>query len=241
METVKIFISYAKDDYNLMSAVEFCCNQIRQIDFVGKKYNVNVWSDHHLIPGERWKVQIEQRIKDADVILFLLSPNFVKSDFIQNIEIPLAIKRWRESDIGILGIYMDDCDFNHLPIKKIQLVPSNAGRLKAVSTWSKDKQCWASVKDGIQICAYNSISRLPWNKGLSKELPPQLLEKNFEHNAPPALQYLKNQVIRAEARKKAQTEAKKRHEEDERNTALAQVVVIALIILFLYTILNKYL
>ena len=70
METVRIFISYAKKDYNMMRAVAACCKKINQIDFGGTQYKVEVWSDDDMIPGERWNPQIEDNIKDADVVLF---------------------------------------------------------------------------------------------------------------------------------------------------------------------------
>jgi hypothetical protein len=234
MATLKIFISYAKKDYNLMTAVEFCCKQIGQIDFAGKKYKVDVWSDHHLLAGEAWKKQIVDRIKEADVVLFLLSPNFVKSDFILNTEIPLAMKRKEEAGIGILGIYMEQCDFSHLALRKQQLVPSHHGSLKPISTWSKNKTCWDAVKDGIEICAHHSIGNMPWNKGVPQKLPAKLQEKNFVHNAPPALQHLRNMVVRAETKKRASAEAKRREEERQRHEAIAITALIAIIILLFY-------
>jgi TIR domain len=234
MATLKIFISYAKKDYNLMTAVEFCCKQIGQIDFAGKKYKVDVWSDHYLLPGEAWKKEIVERIKEADIVLFLLSPNFVKSDFILNTEIPLAMKRKEESGIGILGIYMEQCDFSHLSLRKHQLIPSYHGSLKAISTWSKSKTCWDAVKDGIEICAHASINNMPWNRGITQKLPPKLQEKNFVHNAPPALQHLRNMVVRAETRKKANAETKRREEEQDKLYAVLITALIAIIILLFY-------
>jgi hypothetical protein len=234
MATLKIFISYAKKDYDLMTAVEFCCKEIRQIDFAGKKYKVDIWCDHHLLPGEAWKKQIVDRIKEADVVLFLLSPNFVKSDFILNTEIPLAMKRKEEAGIGILGIYMEQCDFSHLALRKQQLVPSYHGSLKPISTWSKNKICWDAVKDGIEVCAHHSIGNMPWNKGVPLKLPAKLQEKNFVHNAPPALQHLRNMVVRAETIKRANAEAKRREEERQRQEVIAITALIAIIILLFY-------
>ena len=240
METLKIFISYAKLDYDLMTAVEFCCQQIDQIDFVGKKYKIDVWSDHHLIPGEAWKSAIIDRIKEADIVLFLFSPNFIKSDFILNTEIPLAMKRKEESEIGILGIYMEECEFGQLAFRKTQLIPLYHGKLKSISSWKKDKECWDTVKAGIEICAFNSISRLPWNKGLSQKLPRKLQEKNFIHNAPPALQHLRNMVVSADAIKKANLEYKKREEEHDKLQAIAIAAIFVLLILLIFILYTKF-
>lgn len=241
MATVKIFISYAKTDYNLMTAVEFCCKEIGHITFQDKKYKIDVWSDHHLLAGDAWKAVITERIKEADVILFLVSPNFVKSEFIINTEIPLALKRKEEAGIEILGIFMDECTFSHLPIKRIQLVPSIHGRLKPVVSWHKNKLCWDAIRNGVEICAFRSINQMPWNKGITQKLPDKLKDKSFVHNAPPELQHLRNMVVQAEIAKKRNAAKKKKDEEDARNTALVQFAFIVIALFFFYTIISKYL
>ena len=234
MQTLKIFISYAKNDYNLMTAIEHCCKEIKQIKFNNQIYTIDVWCDHHLLPGESWKSEITNRIKDADVILFLLSTNFLKSDFIINTEIPLAIKRKQESEIGVLGIYMEDCEFGSLKIKKTQLIPSYRGRLKAISTWKQNNECWDAVKDGIEICCYNSIANMPWNKQYKSKLPSRLTEKNFTHNAPPELQYLNNQWLSIEARKQAIKDAQRRDEEKENLMIILIFCLLAILLILIY-------
>jgi TIR domain len=234
MESLNIFISYAKDDYNLMRAIEFSCNQINTIKFSNKIYKINVWSDHHLIPGDAWKKAIVDKIKDADVVLLLISPNFIKSQFIEHTELPLVLKRKEESEIGVLGIYLAECELGKLAVRKDQLIPSFHGRLKAISTWDKDPACWDAVKVGIEMCAHYAISRMPWNKGLSNKLPPKLQEKNFKNNAPPALQFLLQETKRKENLVKARAEAKRQNEENDRNEAVMKVALVALVLMFLY-------
>ena len=224
-----------------MRGVAACCKKINQIDFGGTQYKVEVWSDDDMIPGERWNPQIEDNIKDADVVLFLLSPNFIQSKFIVSKEIPLAVKRWQESKIGLLGIYVAKCNFDHLPISKIQMVPSSAGRLKPSLEWNIKTEYWAAVKDGIEMCAYNSISRLPWNQALAKKFPAKLQEKKFVQNAPPELQGLLEMVREDEAVAEFR-QAKKRMEQTEaNNTAIIQIAVIVLILLIAYKIITKFL
>jgi hypothetical protein len=230
MEQLNIFISYAKKDYGLMTAIEESCKQIRPITFAGKKYKINIWSDNYILPGELWKKAIVEKIKSADVVLFLISPNFISSEFITNTEIPLAMERHEESGIGILGVYMEQCDFNQLALRKTQLVPSYHGHLKPISVWKGSKICWVAIKDGIEICAYSSISKMPQNRGLPVKLPARLQEKRFINNAPPALQQLRKMVVKAKNEKKQNAQRRK----DELHNLIFRISIAALIILLIY-------
>jgi TIR domain len=234
MESLNIFISYAKEDYDLMRAIEYSCNQINAIRFSSKIYKINVWCDHHLIPGDAWKKTIVDRIKDADVVIYLLSPSFMKSEFIQNVELPLILKRKEESEIGALGIYLQECEFGKLAVRKDQLIPSFHGRLKPISLWKNDTACWDAVSAGIETCAHYAIGRMPWNQGLSKKLPPKLQEKNFKNNAPPALQFLLQDVKRKENLVKARAQAKLQDEENEINKVIMTIALIAMVAMFIY-------
>ena len=239
MPTVKIFISYAKNDYNMMTAVEFCCKDIGYVNFSNQKYKIDVWSDHHLVAGDSWKAEITQRIKDADVVLFLLSPSFIKSEFITNTEIPLALKRREESGIEILGIIIEGCDFSHLPLRKTQLVPSMSGKLKPVSSWRTDKKCWDAIRNGIEICAFRSINKMPWNKGTIRKLPPKLQDKNFVHNAPAELQGLRKMAVRIKTAKRKQNEERQKKKNNEK--LLMNVILLVALLFFAYKIIIKFL
>ena len=240
MNKVKIFISYAKDDFNIMKGVEYVCKELKSIDYNKKKYEIEVWSDQYIIGGENWKETIIERIKDADVILFLISSRFIKSDFIRTVEIPLALERRQEAKIGILGIYMEECDYSQIDMRKTQIVPQYQGRLKPVVLWSRQEGCWEAIRDGIEKCAYLSIDRLPWhNKSTKQTLPATLQEKDFEHNAPVEYQYLRNWGLMKEREKEAIKQAKRRQIEHENNEDILKAVAVLLILVAVFITIYK--
>ncbi|MGH9655789.1 MAG: TIR domain-containing protein [Bryobacteraceae bacterium] len=41
---------------------------------------IESWSDRRIEAGDRWKGQIDSNLEQADIILLLVSPNFIDSD-----------------------------------------------------------------------------------------------------------------------------------------------------------------
>ena len=75
MELIKIFLSYASEDYSLVS------------DFYDrlKKIGINSWMDKKdILPGENWERSIWRAVKNADfIILFLSNHSVNKRGFFQ--------------------------------------------------------------------------------------------------------------------------------------------------------------
>lgn len=104
MELIKIFLSYASEDYLVVS------------DFYDKlkKVGINPWMDKRdIFPGENWERSIWRAVKNADFIILFLSNNSVnKRGFFQK-EIKTALKLWEEKledDIYIIPVIIEKCE-----------------------------------------------------------------------------------------------------------------------------------
>jgi hypothetical protein len=69
VETVRIFVSYARED---RSDVDQIAKDLRHLGH-------EVWFDQHLLGGEDWWAEILRRIRGAHVYVFALSPDSVAS------------------------------------------------------------------------------------------------------------------------------------------------------------------
>lgn len=105
---LKVFISYAKEDYasakNLYSKLT--------------KEGINVWiDDEKLSGGKDWKLEIQKEIRDSHIVIVLLSENSIsKTGFIQK-EIRIALDYADEHPEGavfLIPARLDDCE---VPIK----------------------------------------------------------------------------------------------------------------------------
>jgi hypothetical protein len=121
---LKGFISYAHADGDL-------CDMFRkQINMLKLSRIAAFWADHGIEPGDPWKDVILDQLKQAQVALFLISPDMFWSDFIRKVEWPLARRRMKVGHLLVIpGILRDTAlwerTFNG-ELGRLQAVPRGA-------------------------------------------------------------------------------------------------------------------
>lgn len=96
--------------------------------------------------GDRLR-DITHNLQVADVILLLISPNFVASDEHFNIELQKALARQREGQACAIPILIRPVNISLLPFTDLQCLPRN---VKPVSTWDNQDEAWLEISHGIQ-------------------------------------------------------------------------------------------
>ena len=67
---LKVFISYAHDDQIYFDVF---VHELAKAVGSSPNFDWDIWEDHSLKLGEKWHEQIQQRIKEADAAIFLVS------------------------------------------------------------------------------------------------------------------------------------------------------------------------
>jgi TIR domain len=139
-EPLKVFYSYARKDDSYRENLN---NHL--IGLIRQKF-IETWCDLRINPGEDWRSQIIDRIETADIILFLISSDFIASDYCYSTEMTRAIKRHKEGKASVIPIYIRPVYIPGLPFEKLQSLPSDA---KPVASWASHDEAWVSVVEGI--------------------------------------------------------------------------------------------
>ncbi|MGA7178512.1 MAG: leucine-rich repeat domain-containing protein [Thiobacillaceae bacterium] len=84
----RVFISYSSTDARLKDILLVRLKPMKEIRGL-----VEVWHDRCITPGEDWDGVIRKELQAADVILFLISPGFFASDYINGVEVEEAVRR----------------------------------------------------------------------------------------------------------------------------------------------------
>lgn len=95
-----------------------------------------------VLPGIIWQEEINQWLSESDFIIFLVSPDFIASDFIYDFEIKKSLERHLRKEVIITPIIIRPCDFESLMLSKFQFLPKNA---KPVSIWKDRDMAWLHV------------------------------------------------------------------------------------------------
>ncbi len=100
------------------------------------------WHDRQILPGSEWDAVINQHLAEADIVLLVVSANFVASDYCYEKELALALDRHERGDACVIPIIVAPVDFGTTPFAKLQVLPKDA---KPVSTWSNQDEAWLDV------------------------------------------------------------------------------------------------
>lgn len=97
-----------------------------------------------------WDQVINDKLEKADLILLLISSDFINSKYAYGIEMNRAISRHAEKNARIIPIIARPCLWQALPFAKLQTLPKEA---KAITTWQDRDSAYLSVVQGIENVA----------------------------------------------------------------------------------------
>jgi WD40 repeat protein len=114
-----IFISYSHEDAVQMSELR---KHLRSLEASGR---AEVWVDALIGAGRDWDSEIDQRLEAADIILVLLSADYLDSSYCWR-EMDRAVARATAGEAVTIPIVLRQCDWEHLDIGRFQGLPEGA-------------------------------------------------------------------------------------------------------------------
>jgi hypothetical protein len=136
-----VFIAYSRKDQ------EFRGELIKHLKPLERRGLIRSWHDRLIGAGDEWKNALDQKLEEADVVLLLVSVDFIASDYCYEIEMKRALERHREGTARVIPILIRDCHWKDAPFAKLQMLPPNA---KAVASWRNWDKAWSDIVDGIR-------------------------------------------------------------------------------------------
>ncbi len=140
MTAKKIFISYAHADEAAMQELDKFLGPLE------RSGDIRIWTDRNILPGQRWKEEILRNLESADMILLLVSANFLASDFIHEEEIPRALQGMEQHGKAVIPIILNYCLWDYSPLASIQALPKDA---QPIAGFPNPAQAWNEVARGI--------------------------------------------------------------------------------------------
>lgn len=133
---IELFISYARSD------TDACLELVGHLSLLERQGLVRTWYDAKLRPGEDWGQAIHHRMQAANVILLLISKNFLASDFCFGLELQQAMLRHARGETVVIPLMLSPCDVSGAPFMKLQALPSDA---RPVTTWANQDEAWEQI------------------------------------------------------------------------------------------------
>ncbi|MBC7931670.1 MAG: tetratricopeptide repeat protein, partial [Rubrivivax sp.] len=127
--------------------------------------------DRRIVAGQEWDRQIDKHLESADIILLLVSPDFLASHYCYDIEVKRAMERHDAGEARVIPIILRHCDdWQSAPFGKLQAVPKDA---RPVTDWPDHDKAFADVAAGIRRAVEELLS--------SREEQPETLSSEATH------------------------------------------------------------
>jgi ATP-dependent Clp protease ATP-binding subunit ClpC len=138
---LRIFYSYSHRDRRLREQLQTHLHILKRQGYIEE------WHDREIRAGQEWKEAIDDNLKSADIILLLISANFLASDYCYDEEMHQALERHKAKQARVIPIILQPVELQHSPFGHLQALPTNA---KPVTQWSKRENAWSDVARGIR-------------------------------------------------------------------------------------------
>jgi hypothetical protein len=140
----RVYISYAHED------AAFRDSLITHLEVLRAAGAIATWHDGRLAPGEDWQATIDRELRAADIVVLLISANFLASKSCQELELAPALNRWRQRQVLIIPVIVRACDWEASAIASLQVLPAQA---KPIATWPHPDDAWLEVTRKIRVAA----------------------------------------------------------------------------------------
>jgi hypothetical protein len=116
---LKVFISYSHRDQQWFEKLR------RHLKLMQNQQILNLWHDQCLQPGDDWANKIDQKLHDADLVLLLISENFMDSDYAFGKEMEAAMRQQRQGRTRVVPILLRAYDWQTAPFGRCQAIPGS--------------------------------------------------------------------------------------------------------------------
>lgn len=138
---LQVFCCYAHEDRS------FLLELMKRLIPLRREGLITTQSDVDISPGEDWEQEIRRYLDTAHIILLLISPDFLASDYCYSNEMVQALERHSAGDARIIPIILRPVNLQRAPFNRIQPLPKDA---KPVRKWANRDEAFLDVVNGIE-------------------------------------------------------------------------------------------
>ncbi len=138
---VSIFFCYAREDEALLKKLKVHLSPLQ------RQRLISVWHDRDISAGTEWEQEIKTHLDAAQIVLLLVSPDFIASDYAYDTEMQRALERHRRGEAKVIPIILRPVYWHGTPLGELQALPTDG---KPVTSWQDPDSAFYDVVKGIR-------------------------------------------------------------------------------------------
>jgi hypothetical protein len=164
---LEVFYSYSHKDEALRKQLE------THLALLERNGLILPWHDRCIGAGDEWADQIDEQLQRAQIVLLLVSPDFLASNYCFDIEMNAALARHATQQAIVIPIILRPCDWSGAPFASLQALPRDA---KAVTLWPNQDAAFAEIAKAIRevvVRFQQPVTQPPQFAGLTDQATPR--------------------------------------------------------------------
>ena len=138
---ITLFFSYSHKDEDVRDELEVHLSALK------KQGIISTWHDRRIGAGKDVDFEIDTRLETSDIILLLVSPYFIASDYCYDVEMKRALQRHEAGEARVIPVIVRDVSWHSAPFRELQALPKDG---RAVTLWPNRDSAWRDVAEGIE-------------------------------------------------------------------------------------------
>ena len=147
-----VFFSYSHADEGLRDQLE------KQLSMLKRQGVIDTWHDRRIGPGEDFGGVIDAHVDRDDIVLLMVSPDFLASDYCYEREMMRAMERHAHSSAIVIPVILRACDWHGAPFGRLQATPTDG---RPVTQWPDRDQAFLEVALAVRKAAQRLTASPP--------------------------------------------------------------------------------
>lgn len=139
-----IFFSYSHADEALRDQLE------KQLSLLKRQGIIEVWHDRRIGAGQDFGKEIDRHVETDDIILLLVSADFLASDYCYDKEMARAMARHEAGEAIVVPVILRACDWHGAPFGKLNATPPDA---RPITQYPDRDQALLEVAKAVRAAA----------------------------------------------------------------------------------------
>jgi hypothetical protein len=148
-DPLKVFISYSHKDRNYLLEMHEHFHALIRVGLI------EMWWDGEIKPGDRWDKVIGQKMEESDIIILLISADYIASEFCYQKEMETALTLHESRQATVIPVIVRPCSWEITRFAVLQVLPNPA---IPIANWSNRDEAWTNVVNGIHTIIREVVS-----------------------------------------------------------------------------------
>ena len=138
---VQVFFSYSHKDEELRNELE------THLALLKRQGVISAWHDRRISAGNNIGTTISGELEDSEVVLLLVSANFLSSDYCYEKELARALEKERAGSAIVIPVILHPCDWHSAPFGQLRATPTDG---KAISLFANQHEALTIVAKDVR-------------------------------------------------------------------------------------------